>query len=138
MFFRSFLAASVMALVGSGCSAAQSFCQKQEECAEEILGEEGADARDDANDDDPDDNVAVCTAFAQGNLDALRANEEEDCRVLADAQEAFQACMGGLSCNDLEDEFSSILEDGEGDKCEDQFDDLNDAQEGAANDNCFG
>jgi hypothetical protein len=55
----------------------------------------------------------------------LRANEEEECKVAADAYRATFGCLASLDCDDLADEFTGA------DKCEDQVDDYNDAIEDA-------
>ena len=73
-------ALALAAFVGlSGCTA-QNLCAKKAACADE----EG--------DDLADDSPSVCQANYNGNLNALRANEEEECQILANAQEALDAC----------------------------------------------
>jgi hypothetical protein len=101
-------ALALAAFVGlSGCTA-QNLCAKKAECADE----EG--------DDLADDSPSVCQANYNGNLNALRANEEEECQILANAQEALDACRAGLTCDDF---FKSDF----GGECDDQVDDYEDA-----------
>lgn len=96
-----FIVASV-----SGCpSVPASFCAKADECAEDPPG---------------DDFPAICTVQVQGDLDALRANDEEECHEVAEAKEILMACLTNLTCGDLNDVDY-------GGECEDERDDYLDA-----------
>ncbi|MDP2346057.1 MAG: hypothetical protein Q8O67_34285 [Deltaproteobacteria bacterium] len=97
-------------VVGASCTAS-SFCNKRAQCLEE---EENIDLE--------DDSTRVCVAEYEGALNALFANEEEDCHTLANAQLALDNCRSGLDCDDF-------LESDLGGKCDDQLDDLEDAFE---------
>lgn len=98
--------AAFIACLG-GCTA-QNLCAKKAECADE----EG--------DDLAEDSPSVCQANYSGGLSALRANEEKECQLLADATEALDACRAGLKCDDF-------IESDFGGECDDQLDDFNDA-----------
>lgn len=91
----------------SGCTA-QNLCAKKAECADEN------------GDDLAEDSPSVCQANYNGGLSALRANEEEECHILADAQEALDACRAGLKCDDF-------VEDDLGGECDDERDAYQDA-----------
>ena len=95
-------------VVGSSCTA-NSICSKRAQC----LSEE-------ADIDLEDDSTRVCVVEYQAGLDALFANEEDDCHTFANAQVALDNCRSGLDCDDF-------LEDDLGGKCDDQLDDLQDA-----------
>jgi hypothetical protein len=90
-----------------GCTA-QNFCAKRQEC----------------NDKLEDDSYNVCVEEVSASYNALRANEEDDCQKLADAQLALLACEASLDCDDFEE---SDL----GGKCDDELDDVRDAQDDA-------
>ena len=100
--------------VTSGC-VAESFCAKRQEC----------------DDDLEDDSQAVCVEAYKTNIDALRANGEDECQRLADAQLAFDACLIQLDCNDIDDQ------DDIQDACGDELDDLEDANRDARPGNEF-
>ncbi len=70
---------------------------------------------------DADDSVNVCTAQQEGQLRALRANEEEECQEAANAFEIFMACIGAEFREN--DDGCEVFDD----ECEDERDDLNDA-----------
>ena len=93
-------------LVGGGCTA-RSFCQKQAECAADQL-----------DIDLEADSVEVCVVNYETAIAALNANEEDECHILAGAQQRFDACRTSLDCNDFFDD-----EDIE-DTCGDELDDL--------------
>lgn len=107
--------AAFIACVG-GCTA-QNLCAKKAECADE----EG--------DDLAEDSPSVCQANYNGGLAALRANEEEECHILADAQEALDACRASLKCDDF-------VESDFGGECDDQLDAYNDAREDVDGNEC--
>lgn len=97
------------ALAGlSGCTA-NSVCAQRQEC----------------NDSLEDDSEAVCVAQYNAFIDTLRANSEEECQILADAQLRADSCLLQLDCNDLDDEADRE------DACGDELDDLRDAREDA-------
>lgn len=94
--------ACVLALV-AGCSPSAAWCAKRQEC----------------NDRLEDDSYGVCVEDLRRADRSLRANDEEDCHRLADAQLAFDACRATLSCRDVQD--------GDYDACDDERDRLADA-----------
>ena len=96
-----------MALVS--CNPSQAFCEKSAECSED----DGDDS------DDGEDDVAICVEVVDGLTDGLRANQEAECKALADAISAQRACQSGLSCEDFNKE-------DDGGKCDDQGDLVND------------
>ena len=102
------LAVLITLTVISGCTA-NAVCAQRQEC----------------NDNLEDDSEAVCVAQYNAAIDALRANTEEDCLRLADAQLAADGCLLQLDCNDLDDE------DDREDACGPELDDLRDAREDA-------
>lgn len=111
------LSLSACFVVVTGCTA-QAACNKEAECQNE------------ENDRELEaDSTAVCVEQVNGSLAALRANDEEDCQVLADAFEAFLSCKAGLKCDDY-------FEDDLGGECDDQIDDLQDAQEDVSGFEC--
>lgn len=112
-FPRSLLSLPLaFALVGAGCTA-QAICNKEAQC------------QDEENDTELEpDSTAVCVENVNGQLAALRANEEDDCQTLANALEALLACKAGLKCDDY---FEADL----GGECDDQLDDFKDAQDDA-------
>lgn len=91
-------------LLLDGCSPAQALCAKEQECNDEL----------------EDDTYNVCIESYNAGINALRANEEPECQVLADARLALDACRATLSCSDFED---NDLDD-----CDDQLDDFRDAE----------
>ncbi len=105
-----------LALLTSCTSPARGFCEASADCEREFLGVTIPDSAGDA-----DDSVAVCTVQQEGQLRALRANEEDECQEAANAFEIYMACIttefqkDGDGCDVFEDE------------CEDELDDLNDA-----------
>ena len=106
----------VVVAMASGCTA-QNLCNRQIECREE----EGNGASDDA--------AAVCVADFDSGIAQLRANEEESCQRVADAQLALAGCMAGLSCDDL-------VEADLGKECDEQLDDVEDAREDVDGNEC--
>ena len=109
----------VALLVAAGaCSPAASFCNKRTQCLDE-----------EANIDLEDDSTQVCIAEYEAGLNALFANEEDDCHTLANAQIAFDNCRSGLDCDDF-------IEDDFGGKCDDELDDLQDAFDDISGSEC--
>lgn len=105
------LAFVTLALIGAasaGC-VANARCAQIQEC----------------NDTLEPDSEAVCVAEYNATIDALRANNEEECLVLADAILRFDSCLTQLECNDLDDD--ADVEDA----CGDERDDLRDARDDA-------
>ena len=107
---------ALLVVSAAGCTA-QNLCNRIAECSEE----EDIDVSDDA--------PAVCVAEYNGALDALNANDEEECRALASAQLTLDACKTGLSCDDL---FEADL----GKECDEELDDYEDAREKVDGDEC--
>lgn len=109
---RSLSLLVVLPLVGAtalaaGCGVGNSLCAKQQECDDRL----------------EEDTFGVCVEAYNAAISALRANEEPECQALAEAQLTFDACRSQLDCNDFEDnDFSD---------CEDELDDLRDANEDA-------
>ena len=101
MILGTALLACVVA--ASGC-VGNNYCAKRQEC----------------NNDLEDDSYGVCVESYSGNINALRANKEEECQVLADALLAFDACRASLDCDDFE-------EGDLGGQCDDELDDYEDA-----------
>jgi hypothetical protein len=87
-----------------GCSA-QAACEKQKECASDPPGE---------------DFVRICQITYDGQINALRANKEDECHDLANAKLAYDACTSQLDCDD----YREADHNGE---CEDERDDYFDA-----------
>ncbi|MBM4282025.1 MAG: hypothetical protein FJ137_15120 [Deltaproteobacteria bacterium] len=106
----AFVAVAVATLVVVGCSGGRAYCSKEAQCLAE---EEDVELE--------SDSVGVCVAQYDGNIAALRANEEPECQVLADAIVAADACRASLDCNDFFDAADYQ------DACEDELDDLQDA-----------
>lgn len=102
------LIGTVILAVLSGCTA-NAFCAQRQEC----------------NDSLEPDSEAVCVQEYNAFIDALRANNEEECQRLADAKLAADSCLLQLDCNDLDDEADRE------DACGDELDDLRDAAEDA-------
>ena len=107
---RALLTIGLLALL-SGCTA-NSVCAQRQEC----------------NDKLEDDSQAVCVEQYNAQINALRANSEEECLIQADAQLAFDACLLQLDCNDLDD--AADVEDA----CGNELDDLRDAIKDAGDD----
>ena len=104
--------AALILLALSGCTA-QALCERSRECLSDPPG---------------DDYVAVCQARYDGQVNAYRANKEEECHVLADAKLAFDACRAQLDdCDDF-NESDDREYNGE---CEDEHDNYFDALEDA-------
>jgi hypothetical protein len=111
--------------VVAGCSSpARGYCEASADCDLEFLGI----AIDDAS--DADDAVAVCTAQQDAQTAALRANEEEECLAVADARDAYHACVGA-EFNGGADGCDAVAED-----CANEFDDLQDAKQEVNGDEC--
>lgn len=115
---KTFSLAALVALIAvvavvTGCNTSQNFCAKREECL-----------REDQDTDLEPDSTRVCAVELDGAIATLRANEEEDCQILADAFVALRNCQAGLKCDDF---FEGDL----GGECDDQLDDLEDAQRDA-------
>jgi hypothetical protein len=107
---KTLFAAAVVLLITSGCTS-QALCEKDAECRDDPPG---------------DDYVRICTIQRDGNIRALRANKEEECQMLADAQIALDACRAQLDCDDYN-------EGDLGQKCDAELDDFNDAFDDAEN-----
>jgi hypothetical protein len=101
------IALLLFSVAATGC-VGNNFCAKRQEC----------------NNDLEDDSYGVCVEEYSGAINSLRANKEEECQILADAQLAFDACRASLDCDDFE-------EGDLGGKCDDELDDLQDAQRDA-------
>jgi hypothetical protein len=103
------------ALTGS-CSSASGFCQAAADCEREIFGVVVPDQAGSA-----DDSVNVCTVEMDGQVRALRANEEAECQEAADKLEVFMACISAAFAEEKDgcDVFDN--------ECEDELDDFQDA-----------
>ena len=110
--------------VMAGCSGSRGFCEASADCDAEIFGQ-AIDAAGDADDD-----VAVCVAIQDGQTAALRANDEDECKEVANAREAYFACVasefgGGTDgcdavsedCDNELDDLQEALQDINGDEC---------------------
>ena len=117
------LAAAGLVLLG-GCSASQGFCEASADCDREFFGQ-AIDAAGDADDD-----VAVCVAVQDGQTAALRANEEEECQEVANAREAYFACVASEFASGT-DGCDAVEED-----CDNELDDLREAQQDVSGDEC--
>ncbi len=94
----------------SGCTPAQAVCERARECQPDPPGE---------------DFVAICQTRYDGQLNAYRANKEEECHVLADAKLALDACRAQIDdCDDFND---SDERGYDGNECEQEHDDYFDA-----------
>jgi hypothetical protein len=97
-------------LMGTQCTAS-SICDKTAVCLKE------------ENDRDfSDDAVAVCAVEYESRINALYANEEDECHRLADAILALDRCRIGLKCDDF-------VEADLGGECDDERDALDDARD---------
>ena len=106
MSFGSFGALLAATALGSvSCNPAESICQKEYDCQEEL----GMSLE--------DDYVDVCAAARGGANNALRQNAEQECEDLANAQLAVVTCESALSCEDLAASRATPLTDD--DKCKD-------------------
>lgn len=105
----SFFALVVLAAgaLGAGCAPGNALCAKQQECDDSL----------------EEDTFGVCVEQYNAGINALRANEEPECQVLADAQLTFDACRAQLDCNDFEE--------GDFRDCDKELDNLQDAFEDA-------
>ena len=118
---KTFSRAALVALVAvfaatafvGGCNTAQNYCAKREECL-----------REDLDTDLEPDSTRVCAVEIDGQIATLRANEEDDCHILADALVALRNCQAGLKCDDF---FEGDL----GGECDDQLDNFEDARDDA-------
>jgi hypothetical protein len=117
LIMKPLLLSLVVVVVVAGCTA-QNVCNRTAQCLDE-----------EADTELEPDSTAVCIAQFDGRIEALRANEEDDCHVLADAVIALANCQAGLDCDDF-------VEADLGGKCDDQLDDLEDAQEDVSNGEC--
>jgi hypothetical protein len=100
----------VMILSFAGGCTAQAICEKEKECASDPPGE---------------DYINVCSTRYQGEIDALNANKEDECKDLAVAKTNLDACRAQLDCDDYEE---SDL----GGNCDDELDEFEEAYEDAA------
>ena len=106
MSFGSFGALLAATALGSvSCNPAESICQKEYDCQEEL----GMSLE--------DDYVDVCAASHGGQNNALRQNAEQECEDLANALLAVVTCESALSCEDLAASRGAPLTDD--DKCKD-------------------
>jgi hypothetical protein len=103
----------VFGVVAAGCGP-QGFCSKKQECDNHL------------NDDDQN----VCVAAQSANINALRANHEQECQQLADAILNLMACDASLSCGDFEKDFAHPADDFGG-NCQDQQAKFVDARDNA-------
>lgn len=122
-----FLALPVLGLsLVVGCSSTRGFCEASADCdsSDPFFGFE-ADAAGDSDDD-----IAVCTANQDTTLRALRANEEDECHAAADALEAYFACVAN--------EFAGGQDgcDAVNEECDDELDDVQEANEDINGDEC--
>jgi len=108
---------ALLAVVNAAGCTAQNLCNRIAECREE----EDFDVSDDA--------PAVCVAEYNAGIDALNANEEEECHALATAQLNLDACKAGLSCDDL---FEADL----GKECDDELEAYDDARDDVDGNEC--
>jgi hypothetical protein len=108
---------ATLPLMGTQCTAS-SFCDKALNCQKE---EHDRDFSDDA--------VAVCAVEYETGINALLANEEEECQRLAQAQIALDNCRIGLKCDDF-------VEADLGGECDDQLDELEDARDDVDDNEC--
>ncbi len=122
-----FLALPVLGLsLVVGCSATRGFCEASADCDDfQFFGVE-TDAAGDSDDD-----IAVCTANQDASLRALRANEEDECHAAADALDAYFACVAN--------EFAGGQDgcDAVGKECDDELDDVREANEDINGDECL-
>jgi hypothetical protein len=111
---RPFLAVAVavftLPLMGTQCTASN-ICNKNAECQEEENDRTFS-----------DDAPAVCAVEYEANINALYANEEEECHRLADAILALDGCRLNLKCDDF-------VEQDLGGECDDERDNLDDARD---------
>jgi hypothetical protein len=85
------------ALACAACSSLpDQYCQKAADC-DELLDPVG----------NSDDSVGVCAIMQQTELDAYRANSEDECFDLATAKEEYMACVVEEGC----DGFNIFFED---------------------------
>lgn len=103
-------------LVGGCLSPARGFCEAHADCSREILGIEIPDFAGSA-----DDSVGVCTVEREGQVRALRANEEQECHIAADRTEIYMACIANAFSEDPAG--CDVI----GDECQDERDNMNDA-----------
>jgi hypothetical protein len=97
-------------LMGTQCTAT-SICDKSAVCQEEENDRSFS-----------DDAVAVCAVEYETSINALYANEEDECHRLADAILALDRCKAGLKCDDF-------VEADLGGECDDERDELDDARD---------
>lgn len=112
-------------LTASGCSSSRGFCEASADCDAEIFGV-AIDAAGSADDD-----VAVCIANQDGQTAALRANEEEACHDVANARDAYFACVGSEFAGGSNDGCDAVNDD-----CDNELDDLQDALQEIDGDEC--
>lgn len=98
-----------------GCSNTRGFCEASADCDTDVFGFE-IDAAGDSDDD-----VNVCIVNQDTQLRALRANEEDECHALADALDAYYACVAAEFA-DSKDGCDAVNDD-----CDDELDDVRDA-----------
>jgi hypothetical protein len=130
------LALSCAATLVVGCTSSRGYCDAAADCEREIIGVE---IPDDAGNDD--DSAAVCAVRQDGILAALRANEEPECSVLADALDRFHACVAaeyarqGDGCDALFGGNEPQFTEADG-PCDDEFDNVVDARDDISGDEC--
>lgn len=108
---------AALPLMGAGCTA-QNICNMSRECQEEENDRTFS-----------DDAAAVCAVDYDTRINALYANEEDECHALADAILALDNCKVGLKCDDF-------VEGDLGGECDDEVDDLDDAARDVDGDEC--
>ena len=102
------VALASLSLMGASCTA-RSICTKTQECEEQENDRSFS-----------DDAAAVCEVEYNARINALNANEEDECHALADAIEALDRCRVGLKCDDF-------VEADLGGECDDESKALSDA-----------
>jgi hypothetical protein len=120
----------VLAAQVAGCSPVNGYCAAAGECDSNgnllVFDPVG----------DDDDSVNVCIAQTEGQLRALRANEEEECHKLADALEVYYACVARVFAEDADDACDGFELLNNDNPCDDELDDVNDAQNDVDGDEC--
>ena len=113
-----------LVVAAAGCSSTRGYCEASSDCDSEVFGFEVDDAG------DAEDSVGVCTANQDARLSALRANEEDECHEVANALDAYFACVAN--------EFAGGEDgcDAVNDECDDELEDFQDAQADINGDEC--
>lgn len=108
--------ALLAASVGCTSQSVRGYCAAHADCERDFFGINIPDEAGNEN-----DSVDVCSANKQGDLNALRANEEPKCHEYADALEVFFACIGSEFADS--NDGCDVLDD----ECKDELDDVSDA-----------